>query len=138
MSDCIFCKIIKGDIPCTKVYEDEQVLAFLDIGPITRGHTLVMPKKHHASLFDLPEEDFAAMMRSVQKISAAVFKGVGATGLNLLQNNFRSAGQQVDHVHMHIVPRTEGDGFMTTWPTLPLTGEEMREIQQKIVEAFPF
>lgn len=138
MSDCIFCKIIAGEIPCSKVYEDEHVLAFLDIGPINPGHTLVVPKKHYAHLFEVPSEEFAACAKSVQKIAAAVLKGVDAKGLNILQNNFRPAGQLVDHVHFHVIPREEGDAFITSWATMSLTRETMKDVQQKIAAAFPF
>lgn len=116
MADCIFCKIVRGEIPCAKLYEDDQVLSFLDINPVTAGHALVLPKQHFATFFDLPAAELQACMTTAQKVSQAVYRAMGATGLNVLQNNFRSAGQLIDHVHFHLIPRFEGDGFMTSWP----------------------
>lgn len=116
MADCIFCKIVQGEIPCAKLYEDDLVLSFLDINPINPGHTLVLPKKHYTNLFEIDPEVLKACTLASQKISAAVYKGVKANGLNFLQNNFRAAGQLIDHVHFHLIPRFENDGFMTSWP----------------------
>ena len=115
MENCIFCKIIAGAIPCYKVYEDDDVLAFLDITPVNLGHTLVIPKKHYVSLLDLPEDLAYKVMRAIKKIAPAVIRGVEAKGFNLNMNNGVVAGQVVDHAHFHIVPRIEGDGYKL-WP----------------------
>jgi len=132
MTDCIFCKIVRGEIPCAKVYEDDLVLSFLDINPINPGHTLVLPKEHYASLLDVDPEALKACVVAAKKISTAVYQGVKADGLNFLQNNFRAAGQLIDHVHFHLIPRYEGDGFMTTWPGKPYPPGEMEKILRQI------
>jgi len=111
MPDCIFCKIIAGEIPSTKIYEDEKVLAFLDINPINPGHTLVIPKTHSEDLLTASEDDLVAVIKAVKKIAPAVVRGVGAQGFNLGVNNGEAAGQIVNHLHFHIMPRFEGDGF---------------------------
>lgn len=114
-ADCIFCKIIAGEIPCHRVYEDEHVLSFLDIGPLSEGHTLIIPKGHYVTLDELPDETAAACGRAGKKIGAAVAEATGCAGWNLLQNNGKVAGQVVMHVHFHIIPRTEGDGLGYRW-----------------------
>jgi histidine triad (HIT) family protein len=116
MSGCIFCKIIKGEIPCAKILEDDRVLSFMDINPINAGHALVIPKQHYHTLFEVEPEDLQACILAAQKVGKAVYRSVGAQGLNLLQNNYRAAGQLIDHVHFHLIPRNERDGFLTTWP----------------------
>ena len=110
MDNCIFCKIIKGDIPSTKIYEDEHTLAFLDINPVTRGHTLVIPKQHCPDIFDMRDEDVRAVMATAKKIANAAMHGLGAAGVNLLNSNRKAAGQEVFHYHLHVIPRYENDG----------------------------
>jgi histidine triad (HIT) family protein len=129
----IFEKIIKGDIPCHKVYEDDHVLAFLDVAPLSKGHTLVIPKQTVASLHELTDESGAAIGSALVKISKAVMKATGATAYNVLQNNGVIAHQAVFHVHFHIIPRyTEDDGLLITWNPNELTdGETLaKEIKQ--------
>lgn len=133
MAECIFCKIVQGQIPCAKIYEDDHVLSFLDINPINAGHALVLPKKHYTTLFELPSADLQACMLASQKLSQAVYRAVGATGLNLLQNNFRSAGQLIEHVHFHLIPRFEDDGFMRSWPGKPYPSGELENTLQRIL-----
>ena len=115
--DCIFCRMVSGEIPVAKVYEDEIVLAFLDIGPLSDGHTLVIPKEHFAKLEDCPAELVGKVASRLGKISAAVVKATGADGYNVLCNNGRAAGQLVEHLHFHIVPRKTGDGVFDRWPS---------------------
>ncbi|MDA8305635.1 MAG: HIT family protein [Deltaproteobacteria bacterium] len=115
MAGCIFCKIIRGESPCEKVYEDERVISFLDINPVSAGHTLVLPRKHFVTLFDIPEEDLKACTLACQKIAKAVLSATKASGLNLLENNYRAAGQLVDHVHFHLIPRFPYDN-LRLWP----------------------
>lgn len=118
MSDCIFCKIINGDIPSAKVYEDENVLAFLDISQVTKGHTLVIPKVHKENVYELPEETAANVFKTVPKIANAIKAAYDPIGLNVLQNNGEAAGQSVFHFHMHLIPRYgKGDGFGAVWKT---------------------
>lgn len=109
--DCIFCKIIKGDLPSYKVYEDEKTYAFLDIHPVNAGHTLVVPKKHAKNIFDVSPEDWVAVAKVVHMLAPAIEKAVDANGINIGMNNREHAGQVVDHAHIHIIPRFKGDGF---------------------------
>lgn len=115
MENCIFCKIVRGEIPCSKVYEDEYVLAFLDLNPAAPGHTLVVPKKHADTLLDLKPGTGDALMQAMRKVGAAQRKVTGADGFNCVQNNFPAAGQEVMHVHWHVIPRTEGDKIIQPW-----------------------
>ena len=110
MSETIFSKIIRGEIPCHRVYEDEAILAFLDVSPLAPGHTLVIPKAAAATLDQLSDESAAAIGRALPKISRAVMKATGATAFNVLQNNGAAAHQAVLHVHFHIIPRFEEIG----------------------------
>ena len=114
--DCIFCKIIAGQIPCHKVYEDQSVIVFLDINPVSEGHTLVVPKEHFERFDECSAEVVTAIGTIVGKISRAVTVAAGADGYNLLCNNGVAAGQLVGHVHFHIIPRNNGDGILKGWP----------------------
>ena len=108
---CIFCLIASGDIPSAKVYEDDTVLAFLDLSPVHPGHTLVIPKKHYKDMLEVPSELGTAVFAALKKVGAAVVKATGATGFNVMQNNGLSAGQTMFHIHWHIIPRFDGDGL---------------------------
>lgn len=107
--DCIFCKIVVGEIPCHKVYEDDDVLAFLDIMPATRGHTLVIPRRHCADLDAIDPDTLAATGRATQVVARILRKQLGADGLNIRQNNGTAAGQEVFHYHVHLLPRWVDD-----------------------------
>lgn len=112
MDNCIFCKIIAGEIPSSKVYEDDQVLAFLDISQATKGHTLVIPKEHVRNVLDMSAETAETVFSRVPKIARAVQKATGASGMNILNNNEEVAGQTVFHAHIHLVPRySKEDGI---------------------------
>ena len=132
--DCIFCKIVAGDLPCYKLYEDELVLAFLDIGPLTPGHCLIIPKKHYARLDDIGQEDaatLAAIAQLAPKLARAAMAATGTTDWNLLQNNGAVAGQVVGHVHFHVIPRSEADGLGYRWPAGKLdAGDAERLVEQ--------
>lgn len=106
-NNCVFCAIAAGEIPCFKIYEDELVLAFLDIGPFAKGHTLVIPKAHRAGLLETEDEMLAAVLARVKKIAAHLKATLPCKGFNILQNNGAEAGQTVMHLHFHIVPREE-------------------------------
>ena len=108
-NDCIFCAIAEGEIPSFKVYEDELVLAYLDINPFSKGHTLVIPKRHSQGLLDTDDATLAAIIARVKKVAAHITAKLGCDGFNVLQNNGEAAGQTVRHVHFHIVPRWQGD-----------------------------
>lgn len=114
--NCIFCKIIQGEIPSAKVYEDENVLAFIDISQVTKGHTLVIPKEHQQDLFALTPEVASNLFRVVPSIANAIKKTFNPVGLNLVNNNGEMAGQTVFHFHMHLIPRYgKQDGFGAKW-----------------------
>jgi len=134
MDDCIFCKIIKGEIPSSKIYENDKVLAFLDIGPVNKGHTLVIPKKHFTNIFDIDEKVLDEVSRVVRKIAPAVKKAVNADGVNVMSSNGEAAGQVVMHSHIHIIPRFKNDG-LKLWPQGKYEEGEMNSFKEKI-EAF--
>lgn len=117
MPDCLFCSIVAGEIPSNKVYEDDVCLAFLDIQPINRGHTLVIPKEHFSGLSDLPPDTAGHMMNVAQKVAAGVrASDIECDAVNLLLADGEAAGQEVFHVHLHVVPRRQGDGFGYEFP----------------------
>ncbi len=115
MSDCIFCKIISGEIPSRKIYEDEWTFAFMDVAQDVDGHILVVPKAHRKNILDCDEETLAQLMRTVKKISNHLTEKCGYNGVNLLNASDESAGQSVPHFHIHIIPRKQGDG-VDGWP----------------------
>jgi histidine triad (HIT) family protein len=118
MTACIFCKIIEGTIPSVKIYEDEHVLAFMDIMPVTTGHVLLIPKTHRENIYDLTEEEAAQLFSVVPTIANALKDEFKPAGMNLLQNNGAHAGQAVFHFHLHFIPRyDETDGFQPTFKT---------------------
>ena len=108
-SDCLFCKIAKGEIPCSKVFENESILAFLDIFPVNPGHTIVIPKKHYQTFLDFPKRDISSFFIQIQNIARLLKEKLNFDGFNIIQNNFSAAGQVVPHFHYHIIPRFEGD-----------------------------
>lgn len=134
-ADCIFCKIVAGEIPSHKVYEDDRVLGFLDVGPLSRGHTLVIPREHYETIDRMPDELAAACMAVVPRLSRAIVAATGAAGWNVLQNNHRVAGQAVNHVHVHIIPRSEGDGLGYRWPAGKLDEQEAKALREAIAAA---
>jgi len=130
-SDCIFCKIVAGELPSFKVYEDAETLAFLDIRPVNPGHTLVVPKNHSVNIFDVPEKDWTAVTTVVHRLARGIEKAVAADGININMNNREHAGQIVDHVHVHIIPRFKGDGFKL-WHQTPYKEGAAVKVQEKI------
>ncbi len=133
MSDTIFSRIIGGEIPCHRVYEDDHVLAFLDVNPLAPGHTLVIPKEAAATLDKLSEESSAAIGRVLPKIARAVLAATGATAFNVLQNNGASAHQAVLHVHFHIIPKFEGQGLGIGWTPMKADASDLKALREKIV-----
>ncbi|MBM7647609.1 histidine triad (HIT) family protein [Bacillus ectoiniformans] len=135
MGDCIFCKIINGDIPSAKVYEDEYVYAFLDISQVTKGHTLVIPKVHKENIFELPSDLASHLFKAVPEIANAIKKAFNPAGLNILNNNGAVAGQTVFHYHVHLLPRYgEEDAFHPAFETTesPYSQEEFQQIAESI------
>jgi histidine triad (HIT) family protein len=131
----IFDKILDGEIPCHRLYEDEHVLAFLDIGPLSDGHTLVIPKECKAHLHELSDEAAAAIGRVLPRLCRAVLEATGATSYNVLQNNGRAAHQEVLHVHFHIIPKRGDAGLGILWPTRKLEDARAKELVEKITGA---
>ena len=129
---CIFCKIASGQIPSTKIYEDEQVLAFLDIAPLSDGHTLVIPKEHYGKLHECPAEVLAPVVAVIGTMAKAVAGAMEADGYNVLCNNSRAAGQIVEHLHFHIIPRNRGDGVFDRWPAYEYENGKLETIAEKI------
>ena len=113
---CIFCRLIAGEIPSARVYEDEQTVAFMDIGQVTQGHVLVATRRHVPTLLDATPEEAAALMRTAQRVALAARAAFDPAGVMLLQANGAVAGQTVAHLHLHVVPRHAGDGIDFTWP----------------------
>ena len=136
--DCIFCKILSGDIPSVKVYEDDRVFAFMDINPLNDGHLLIIPKTHAATIHEITEADFAAVMSATHKLAAAVKKALNPDGINLMQLNGEAANQVVPHLHVHIVPRWSGDDLaICKWDLVAGDMEKIHGVGKKIVEALP-
>lgn len=136
MSDeCIFCQIVEGKLPSSKVYETDHVYAFLDLNPCHEGHTLIIPKTHCKDIFDADTSVGQEVLAAMQKVGEALKKVTGCPGVNILQNNGRAAGQMVYHLHWHVIPRFVGDGF-TLWPQKKYASSEaMNEMAQKLREA---
>lgn len=138
MSDCIFCKIINGEIPNAKVFENEHVYAFLDISQVSKGHTLVIPKVHKENVFELTPEIAQQIFEVVPSIANAIKKEFNPIGMNLLQNNGEQAGQSVFHFHLHLIPRYgKGDGFGIVWKSHEnqYSGEDLQSIASSISKA---
>ena len=133
MPDTIFTRILAGEIPCHRVYEDDKVLAFLDIGPLSPGHTLVIPKEPAETLDRLSDDAAAALGRVLPRLSRAVLRATGAQDFNVLQNNGAAAHQAVGHVHFHIIPKfSDGAGLGIDWPAGSLSPEDGERLAQAI------
>lgn len=132
MDDCIFCKIIKKEIPSQIIYEDEKVLAFLDMFPITTGHTLIIPKVHSEDLTELSEEDANALVNKAKELIPKIVKGAGAKGANFATNYKKESGQEVFHTHFHIIPRCDRKE-LSSWPHKKASKEELEEVKNNIV-----
>jgi histidine triad (HIT) family protein len=133
MSDCIFCKIVKKEIPATLVYEDETVLAFMDIGPIVKGHVLVIPKTHYDPITETPDEIVAQLHLVAKKIAQAQMNALGADGVNIMQNNGAAAGQEVPHLYIHVIPRFNNDDHHWNWkPKAYEIFDEMTELATQL------
>jgi histidine triad (HIT) family protein len=129
--NCIFCKIVSGEIPRSKIYEDDYTMAFLSIGPNNPGHTLVIPKDHFENLYGLPDETLCRIIITVKKIAIAIKNGLEADGVNIGMNNEVAAGQEILHAHFHVIPRKESDGLMH-WPAKAYLPGEAEEVEMKI------
>lgn len=136
--NCVFCKIVAGELPCTKVYEDHDCLAFMDIGPVVKGHTLVIPKDHFDPITGTPDEVLQKLIVVVRKIAASQVAGLDADGVNVSQANGRIAGQVVPHIHFHVIPRFADDRHSWNWDAKKYdTQEEMADLARKITRSLP-
>lgn len=130
--DCIFCKIVAGDIPAKVVLDTDSAVAFLDVSPLAPGHTLLIPRNHHTQITDLPSDSAAELAKQLPTLVDAITKATGAEGVNILQNNGSVAGQVVHHVHFHIIPRREGDGLGFRWKASASEPDQADAMMEKI------
>lgn len=135
MDSCIFCAIAAHQQPAEIVYEDERTMAFLDINPANPGHTLVIPKRHAATLFEIDEEDAAAVMRTAVRVARAIRAALAPDGLNLVQSNGRAGGQEIFHLHVHVIPRWVGDGLRLARPPVVRRERPLSEVAAEIRRA---
>lgn len=136
MEKTLFSKIIDGEIPCHKVYEDEASFAFLDINPVHPGHTLVVPKTPAKDVFEISEEDWSAVMKTVHTLAPKIQAATGADGINIVMSNGEHAGQEVFHAHVHIIPRFAGDKRFSHWQSEPYQEGEAEVVLEKIASQF--
>lgn len=132
MNECIFCKIVAGDIPSEKILDDAQAYAFLDIGPVTEGHILLIPKTHYTTLDQIPAREISAISQHLPALVQSVQKATVCEGVNVLQNNGKIAHQEIPHVHFHIIPRYQGDAFQFNWPAGEYEAGRMQELGKDI------
>ena len=133
--DCIFCKIVAGEIPAVKVLDEDEVIAFMDINPACRGHMLVVPKNHAENIFEISEADLSAVMGAVKRCAVAVKKALGAEGVTVLQLNGKASDQVVPHLHVHIMPRWEDDGLtVSNWEMKAGDMDELQDIAENVKE----
>jgi histidine triad (HIT) family protein len=130
--DCVFCKIVRGVIPSARILETEDAIAFLDINPVNRGHTLLVPKAHHAQMGELPDAVAAALGALLPRLCRAVAAATGADGVNVIVNNGAAAGQTVDHSHVHVIPRFQDDPVNWPWPHQAYSGDELNQMRFRI------
>ena len=136
--DCIFCKIIAGEIPAVRILDDEKVIAFMDINPASRGHMLVVPKNHAENIFEISEADLSSVMGAVKRCAGAVKEALGAEGVTVLQLNGKASDQLVPHLHVHIMPRWENDGMtVSQWEMGKGDMEELENMARKIKQYIP-
>ena len=133
--DCIFCKILKGDIPCNKVFENDNFIAILDAFPANEGHTLVIPKKHYKDIFEIDEDTLKEGYAIAKKIAEALKKSLNIENINILQNNGALASQTVNHFHIHVIPRIENDKVVIKSEVVNINEEKTKEILKNIKEA---
>ncbi|MDA8408580.1 MAG: HIT family protein [Deltaproteobacteria bacterium] len=131
--DCIFCKIVKGEIPCIKIYEDEKALAFMDIAPLNEGHVLIVPKNHYETILNIEPDVFGWLGNVAAKVCKAVQKTLKPDGINVMQLNGKAANQVVPHLHIHIVPRNFGDGLsICAWDPIPGSMDQIKSTAEAI------
>ena len=129
--ECIFCKIANNQIPCSKIFENDKVLAFMDMAPVNKGHVLVIPKEHYKDFMEMPDALMSEVAKAAKKVAKAVVRATNAEGFNLGQNNGKAAGQAVFHFHLHLIPRFENDG-LNPWPHKSYETGEMDKLAETI------
>ena len=135
IEECVFCQIVEKEIPSQILFENDTNLAFLDIFPVSEGHTIVIPKNHYNNLEDIPVNELAELFKIVKELSVLIHKKLKFEGYNILQNNFRAAGQVINHFHVHIIPRSKEDGkFQLLIPRVQSKEEELKQILKIIKE----
>ena len=136
--DCIFCKIIEGKVPAVKVLDKDQVIAFMDINPASRGHMLIVPKKHVENIFEISEDDLSAVMNAVKRCAQAVRQALKAEGITVLQLNGKASDQIIPHLHVHIMPRWQNDRLsVSQWEMNEGNIDELQEIAREVKEHIP-
>ncbi|MDT8391464.1 MAG: HIT family protein [Lentisphaeria bacterium] len=135
MMSCVFCQLIAGDFPAHVIYEDETVFAFMDINPVAMGHVLLVPKTHYETLDQMPADESGRLARMLPALVRGVKNATEAEGVNVLQNNGAVAGQQVGHVHYHIIPRVKGDDLKWNWPAKKVSPDELTELRARVAVA---
>ncbi len=136
MDNCIFCKIIKGEIPSATIYENDEFKVILDRFPSNEGHVLIMPKNHCANIFEADPEMAGRLFTLATKIAKIMKNTLGFENMNIVQNNGPVAGQTVNHLHVHLIPRYEGDSVSVTWKQLELTDEQIEAVREKLAKNF--
>ena len=133
--DCIFCKIAAGEIPSRKIYEDKDLIAFMDLSPTSKGHSLIIPKEHYTNIYDIDEEIAGKVMKTAKKLATKMTVALNCDGFNLLQNNGETAGQTMFHFHMHLIPRyKDADNNMLKFTSVSFSDEEMDAIRDQIIK----
>ena len=132
-ANCIFCKIINGDIPSRRIYEDENFVVMMDVSPASKGHSLLLPKEHYANLFEMPDALLEELLKVAQKVAAQMKESLQADGINLLQNNGVAAGQTVFHFHLHLIPRYGNDAVGEMWEHQEISDTYMEDMRKKIL-----
>ena len=132
--NCIFCKIAAGEIPSKTIHEDEDFRVILDLGPVTKGNALILPKEHYKKIYELPEETAGKAMKLAKKMAAHMTERLSCDGFNILQNNGETAGQSVFHFHMHLIPRYQNDGQVISGRAGSASSEELEEIRKIIAD----
>lgn len=131
--NCIFCKLANGVFPTNKIYEDDEFTVILDAGPATKGHALILPKEHHANIYELPDETAAKAFVLAKKMASMLTEKLHCDGFNIVQNNGELAGQTVFHFHIHLIPRYKNDGQKIGWVPGKPTDEELKAIRDEII-----
>lgn len=133
--DCIFCKIAAGEIPSRKIYEDNDLIAIMDLSPTSKGHSLIIPKEHYTNIYDIDEEIAGKVMKTAKKLATKMTVALNCDGFNLLQNNGETAGQTMFHFHMHLIPRyKDADNNMLKFTSVSFSDEEMDSIRDQIIK----